>query len=349
MRAKASQPKASADFRRRPALIKDADVEALASIFGDDKTTKQVVNAAKRQGKKRPAPSPEQEKLGAKKKRASGYEAPTEQDLEAALQLPAASTDEAAINSTVLVTNRAPVVLAFAVALLVHTMPAQPLSSRLSLAQAVVSMNSRSKAVSLGIEAGKSAEEEGWGVGQKGVRVLGREVRTLRRVGWRAPSAGGGGGPEEGEAGGEDVALWGLDLEALRKTSGEDVRDGTGVGLSFQLPIHTPQSARSYLLKSFDSKAAQTTGSSTKAGSTKSSSGAASTRMEKERNLGLLLGALDLLFGSWSPALSVEELDRKAWGWYVQTRPAVPDGASGWGARGELRLADILALRRQQP
>lgn len=60
-------------------------------------------------------------------------------------------------------------------------MPEQPVSSRLSLAQALVSINSRSKAVSLGIENGQSAEQEGWGEGQPVVKVLGREIRVLKR------------------------------------------------------------------------------------------------------------------------------------------------------------------------
>lgn len=315
---------------------------------------KQVVSAAKRAGKKRPAASgtasTPSEQPSAKKKRASSpppsghaRSAPPDEAaaLEASLRLPAAATDEAAMRAAVLVTNRAPLVLAFGVALLAHTMPAQPLSSRLSLAQAAVSLNSRSKAVSLGIERGRSAEDEGWGVGQAAVRVMGREVRTMKRVGWKVVGGDAEAHGVEGESV-DDVALWGLDLEALKKSSGTDVKDGTGVGLSFHLPIHTPQSARSYLLKAFDSKPTQQTASSPK-----KTPSASSSRAEKERNLGLLLGALDLLFKSWSPVLSKEDLDQKAWSWYVQTRPSVPDGVSGWGAKGELRLSDILQLARK--
>src|SRR3569833_1699031 len=63
-------------------------------------------------------------------------------------------------------------------------MPEQPLSSRLSLAQAVVSANSRSKAVSIGLEKGASADDEGWGEGQPRVRVMGREIAVLKRGGY---------------------------------------------------------------------------------------------------------------------------------------------------------------------
>ncbi|KAJ2975815.1 hypothetical protein NUW58_g8253 [Xylaria curta] len=64
-------------------------------------------------------------------------------------------------------------------------MPEQPPSSRLSLAQAVVSANSRSKAVSIGLEKGLSADDEGWGHGQPRVRVMGREVAVLKRGGYQ--------------------------------------------------------------------------------------------------------------------------------------------------------------------
>jgi hypothetical protein len=107
----------------------------------------------------------------------------TPQELESSLELPVI-TDEERIVETVVQTNRAPLVLAFAVELLRYTMPEQPLSSRLSLAQAVVSANSRSKAVSLGLDKGPSADEEGYGEGQPRVRIMGREVSVLKRGGY---------------------------------------------------------------------------------------------------------------------------------------------------------------------
>ena len=104
--------------------------------------------------------------------------------MEASLALPEIVKDEDSLKDAVVYTNRAPLVLAFAVALLAYTMPEQPLSSKLSLGQAVVSLNSRSKGVSLGIQTGKSAEEDGWARGQPKVRVLGREVSVLKRSGY---------------------------------------------------------------------------------------------------------------------------------------------------------------------
>jgi hypothetical protein len=146
-----------------------------------------------------------------------------------------------------------------------------------------------------------------------------------------------------GNDGEEPPAVWGLDLEALRKsTDGTAVKDGTGVGFATDLPIYTPQSARAYLMKSFERKGpAQNEVSDTKKKAPKSNK-----IVEKEKNVGMLLAALDLLFKSWSVDLSRDELDSKAWSWYVRVRPDVPGGVSGWGAKGELRLADILNLRK---
>lgn len=379
--------------------------------------------------------------------------------------------------------------LAFAVELLKYTMPEQPPSSRLSLGQAVVSVNSRSKAVSLGIEKGKGADEEGWGMGQPKVRVMGREISVLKRTGyeWKEepkqeikqesenkpvvlekgdaivkvedpsaleslPTAKATEGwttsatvtskkstfvarsitissaseassklqkllsdsselrgashnitawrvqgdcgiiedsNDDGESGGgrhllgllqaDNVtnvlllvsrwyggvmlgpdrwrimtqvsrdalsqrlriagvigqeALWGLDLEAMRKTDAP-VTGGTAAGM----PIYKPEGARQYILKSFSSPPDP---------EKKKKTGAATAR-EQEENLGLLLGALDMLFESWVNHLSREELDRRAWSWYVNVRPEVEAGVAGWGGKGEVKLIDILNLRRKEP
>jgi hypothetical protein len=405
----------------------------------------------------------------------------TPQELEASLALPQPSEDEEAISKCTIYTNRAPLSLAFAVQLLKYTMPAQPLSSRLSLAQAVVSANSKSKALAIGIEKGKSAEEQGWGLGQPKVRVMGREISVLKRSGyeWReeikvededaesqgtlkeepsqdlptkstsvtgklnssgwtvsapitskkstfiarsidvttptqaknAISALLSSTPElrsadhniyayrvralttsntiedsndDGENGGgrhllgllqadnltnvllvvtrwyggiflgpdrwrimSDVsrdalsqrlrvagvigqeALWGLDLEAMSNAA-------PGV-----MPVHKPESARSYILKAFGNPPEKEEGKKGKKKTLKQ------VEVEKEENLGLLLGALDMLFGSWRGHVSSQELDRRAWGWYVGVRPEVADGKAGWGGKGEVKLADILALRRK--
>src|SRR5207245_9515800 len=67
---------------------------------------------------------------------------------------------------------------------------------------------------------------------------------------------------------------------------------------------------------------------------------------EKEQNLSMLLGSLDLLCQSWVHILSKEDLDDRAWGWYCSVRPEVKSGIAGWGGKGNVALADILALRR---
>lgn len=104
-------------------------------------------------------------------------------ELEAALDLPLVQ-DEELIRHTNIVTNRAPLLLAFAVELLRFTMPEQPPSSRLSLAQAVVSANSRTKAISLGIEKAPAGEEERVSEGQPRVRIMSREIAVLKRGGY---------------------------------------------------------------------------------------------------------------------------------------------------------------------
>ncbi|KAH8704506.1 hypothetical protein GQ44DRAFT_716754 [Phaeosphaeriaceae sp. PMI808] len=326
----------------------------LKTIFGDDKVARQVLNAAKRVSKKRkssdsaasvPAPLP--------KKARPVYGQPLNpSDFEASLALPEAERDEEIIKSTVIYTNRAPLVLAFAVTLLKYTMPEQPISSRLSLAQAVTSMNSKSKAIHIGIEKGKAAEDEGWGEGQPLVRIMTRDIRVMKRWGyeWEEP-------PSQSTvqastqdtlassetALGEDpvvkeTALWGVDLEALKKAAmPQDA--GKYIPPSSQLPIFTAQSARAYLMKAFDTQ------NDSKVSTTKKKT-AAAMAAEKERTLGLLLGALELLYESWTHVLSKEDMSNRAWGWYVRVRPDVASGPQGWGGKGNVKLADILELRR---
>ncbi|KAI0104509.1 hypothetical protein F4814DRAFT_452628 [Daldinia grandis] len=461
-------------------------------------------------------------------------------ELEASFTLPI-ETDEKIIADTVLLTNRAPLVLAFAVELLRYTMPEQPPSSRLSLAQAVVSANSRSKAVSIGIEKGPSADDQGWGHGQPRVKVMGREVAVLKRGGyeWKGdeevddqsksgdPIAGNANIPpgatetgvnqdissessvgpvlnawsasqpitlkgstfivratqitgpsqrqssmqslftavpslqnathnawayrvqvptklfgattiredsfDDGESGsgdfllknlrevntintlvvmtrwyggimlgpdrwrvirnclkdalaerlrvtGEQAALggeavWGLDLEAAKNKS---EAAGSASSRSYEagvvgMPIHRPEAAKAYLFKSFAVRAdnpddggegadpnvsadhaaeLSTSRMPTRTGqipkSTLKRKTARALEQEKEENVARLLGALRLLFDSWAEHLGTSELDRRAWGWYVAVRPDVESGPSGWGAKGRLKLADILALRRQK-
>ncbi|KAI0503123.1 hypothetical protein F5B22DRAFT_640378 [Xylaria bambusicola] len=447
-------------------------------------------------------------------------------EYEAALEF-SVETDEQLIADTTLLTNRAPLVLAFAVELLRYTMPEQPPSSRLSLAQAVVSANSRSKAVSIGLEKGLSADEEGWGHGQPRARVMGREVTVLKRGGysWKGeeeevkdssevkessaaaktstrdsirdtnentashtarswstsqpvtlkqstfvvraititepsqrqsvlqslfaatPSlqsathnawayrvkvptnlfnattikeesfddgeSGCGSfllktmqemnavdtlvvmtrwyggimlGPdrwrlmrncladalserlrvtgEQATLGGE--ALWGIDLEAMRNKAGTV---GTASSRSYEagvvgMPIHRPETAKAYLFRSFATRVdasqnqegnnvtsendAQPSHPKSTAKTTSKKKTARELDLEKEENVARLLGAIRLLYESWADHLSSSDLDRRAWNWYVAVRPEVESGPSGWGAKGHLKLSDILALRRKE-
>ncbi|EPE02802.1 impact protein [Ophiostoma piceae UAMH 11346] len=477
-----------------------------------------------------------------------GAEPMTPAELEQSLALPVVvpedEEDEARIANAVVLTNRAPLVLAFTVELLRYTMPEQPVSSRLSLAQAVVSANSRSKAVSLGIDGarGPSADEEGWGTGQPRIRVMGREISVLKRSGytWRgeeeerdadaedqdqdqaetnstadaptetpapaaeaAPTAApavpavpaaeapsqqkttaahaagtwsvsqtitikdstfvarattitdaaqrgalirslmernpklmsashnawsyrvrgyannvrqdcfddgetacgelmlrvmnevgavdtlvvltrwfGGTllGPdrfrlmrncvtgvlsERLRLSGAEVALsgeaaWGLDLEAMREKQSGGAASGRGAGARYAqgpssgltadvgMPIHRPEGARQYLLKSFASYESEADAEAAPPAKKKKKTLKAQDA-EKEDNLGLLLGALRIVYDSWADHISAAELDRRAWGWYVTVRPDVDAGPAGWGAKGQIKLKDILRLRRKEP
>jgi hypothetical protein len=513
--------------------IAEADLGVVRSAIKDEKQTKALQSACKAilkrgggAGVKREVPSSSGSSSSKRAKTSSDsndllpglsqQEQLSPEELEASLALPI-NLDEELIGRTVLQTNRAPLVLAFAVELLRYTMPEQPPSSRLSLAQAVVSANSRSKAVSLGLEKGASAEDEGWGTGQPKVRVLGRDIAVLKRGGyeWKGeeevgsntadppkpdsanptPKAEGGEpkthpfflpqprpepapsspvwsasqpvslksstfvgrattitspshrqslltslmasvphlktathnawayritdprtgyvsesseddgetgagalllrvmrelsatdtlvvmtrwyggimlGPDrwrlmknvvtgalaerlrktglEAAVGGE--AVWGLDLEGMRGkgAGGGGQRQMAGSSV-VGMHIHSPQGARAYLLKSFVS--APVGEDQEEAGSSPSKKKVVKRTQkeidrEKEENLGLLLGALRLLYDSWADHLSPADLDRRAWSWYVAVRPDVDVGPSGWGAKGLLKLDDILKLRRKE-
>lgn len=45
---------------------------------------------------------------------------------------------------------------------------------------------------------------------------------------------------------------------------------------------------------------------------------------------------------------AVEDLDRRAWTWYVHVRPDVAGGERGWGQKGGVELREILELRRRR-
>lgn len=306
--------------------------------------------------------------------RASTHEGASPAEIEASLALPSsdASASDLEVSNIVLLTNRAPLVLAFAVVLLKYTRPEQPLSSRLSLAQAVVSANSRSKAVSIGLENGRTAEDEGWGQGQPGIKVMSREIRVMKRWGYdpemdikkevehdpemdvkrevedEAKREDGDGAAESqntiSHQEDKPPALWGLDLEALRKSNGPRVAGAHNSG-SGGLPIYSADSARAYLLKAFNLPPPADL--ATKASSPPKKKSATILAMEKADAVGFLLKTLDLLFSSWAPTLGRDELDRRAWSWYLHVRPDVESGVAGWGQKGQVKLSDILALRRK--
>ncbi|KAI1881043.1 hypothetical protein JX265_001283 [Neoarthrinium moseri] len=512
MRVKALQAKNLRSIQQ----IAEAPLSDIEAAITDAKAARSLHNACKAR-LKNPNPSSTSKRAGAellqsaqKRSKASddaGFlDGPTPlspAEVEASLVLPL-ETDEEVIAETTLVTNRAPLVLAFAVELLRYTMPEQPPSSRLSLAQAVVSANSRSKAVSIGLEKGPSADDEGWGHGQPRLKIMGREITVLKRSGyewkgeeehtpkvpnsvassvtepadpgdsikqeketaasisrsWTASSpvsfkqstfivratqitqasqrqttlqslfnaipnlqtashnawayrvkkpdmfgshtikeesfddgeSGCGDfllknmrevnavdtlvvmtrwyggimlGPdrwrimrnclkealaerlrvtgEQASVGGE--AVWGLDLEAMRNkssstASGSRSHEAGVIGM----PVHRPEAARSYLLKSF---AARLEAGGGEEQTTPKKKTVKAMNIEKEENLGRLLGALRMLYDSWADHLSASELDRRAWGWYVAVRPEVEGGPSGWGAKGNLHLKAILDLRRK--
>ena len=348
----------SSDLDSVDKLAKTKPAE-LKPIFEDEKVVKQIIAAAKRVSKKRAAgddspATPSKKK--AKNESLFSNEPVAPADLEDSLKLPESTADAEELKDVVLHTNRAPLVLAFLVVLLKHTMPEQPLSSRLSLAQAYVSVTSRSRAVYLGIESGKSAEEEGFGEGQPFVTVAGKEIKVLRRWGyeWKSDvkneTVEKSVKIEDGEAVKQEEAetpatdeesppLWALDLEALKKSGSSKQPAATQAGNHSGLPIYTPQSARAYLLKSFATP-------ENKDEPVAKRPSAAARVAQKEVNLGKLLRALDMLYDSWIPTLSPAELDQKTWSWYVKVRPPVEDGVAGWGEKNQLKLADILALRR---
>ncbi|KAJ6442024.1 cell division control protein 2 [Purpureocillium lavendulum] len=425
--------------------IAEAPLATIEEAISDAKLAKSLHTACKSHGKKpakraaEDATSPNAKKPKLEPhKRDLDYSSMTPDELEGSLSLPLVE-DEDVIRQTSLVTNRAPLVLAFAVELLRCTMPEQPPSSRLSLAQAVVSANSRTKAVSLGIEKPPVGGEMTVPEGQPKVRVLGRDIPVLKRGGyaWKddemktqestqsststgtatasqepkrkpwtasqklsskgstfiahaatlssptqrgnmmkalmaekpdletathnawAVRASYGNSPlvqeasfDDGESGCGKFMLelmreidvknavvvltrwyggvmlgpdrWRLMRECVndslsmqRRTSslsGEpvwalDPQDTKPAASTVGMAIHRPEGARNYLLRSF--------ATAHEDGTSEGKKTIAAINEEKHDNLGRLLGALRILFTSWAAVLSKQELDRRAWGWYV--------------------------------
>lgn len=332
-----------------PETISKSDINTMKKYFPDEKTAKLVLSAAKRVSKKRSNDDAPTTSPSTKKRKADPFETPGSvpaAEVEASLELPSSNATIEQMNDMVFTTNRAPLVLAFALSLLKITMPEQPPSSRLSLAQAVVSRGAQSKAKSIGIASGPTAEDEGWAKGQPVVTVMGREISVLKRWGydWKNIESGKTSADEERhQETDESPALWGIDLEKLKQLNGPltfsaPCPDTAG------LPVYSPQAARAYLFRSFDT-APVTVPTETDSPKAKKRTNAMAVA-EREANVAALLKALDTVFQSWSSTLSAEELDKRAWSWYVSVRPDVEHGVAGWGAKGPIKLTDILALRR---
>ncbi|THY18436.1 hypothetical protein D6D01_07277 [Aureobasidium pullulans] len=333
------------------------DFETLKAASANDKAAKATLAAAKRVSIKRKRGLPEGSTSSSSKRlRADPTEIKSPADVEAALALPSSDLNEDELAGIILTTNRAPLLLTFAAVLLRYTMPEQPLSSRLSLAQAVTSMNAQAKAASIGLDKSGSAEKEGWGQGQPLVKVMTRDIRVLKRWGyeWKTdtknsahviktedpdqkPPAAHSGLPADVTSSEDSPALLALDLEQLKLLDGPPIVSASASTTG--LPVYQADSAHNYILKAFDSVFQD------KPEAKKKRRPASEIAAEREANLGHLVKALDLLFQSWS-VLDPTELDKRAWSWYVKVRPQVEGGRAGWGAKGQVKLKEILNLRR---
>ena len=319
-----------------PENIAKADEASLKAVFTDEKVLKQVVNAAKRVSgpKKRILSQPSAQT--SKRVKAD----PGAIDEEASLALPQTELSVDELEHLSIETNRAPLFLSFTIAVLAYTHPEQPLSSRWSLAQTVVSAGAQSKAKYLGLTSGPTAEEDGWAQGQPKIKIMGREVAVMRRH--IAVET-------EGDAESSADAFWGLDLDALRKSNGPLIA-GKDVKRSVGPPIHKPAAPRNYLLKSM----LPIDPDPTQSGDTVEGKGAATKKktaqaMSKQREeaAAMVLKAIDAVCKSWASTLSAEDLDQRAQTWYTRSRPDVEQGQAGWGQRGQVRLADILKFRKE--
>ncbi|PNS20795.1 hypothetical protein CAC42_2726 [Sphaceloma murrayae] len=328
--------------------ISRAKLDQVKAVFTDEKISKSIHNAAKRINKKRAA-GEDTTKSPAKKPRKDPFEVqesrpPSEVERELELSMSNASLEE--LEKMVFITNRAPLVLAFAVTIVRYTMPEQPPSSRLSLAQAVVSLGSQSKAKYIGLQTGPTAEDEGWNEGQPKVTVMGREISVLKRWGyeWAGQTVREADGVTEAplsakvaksevdvkaeddedtteakltiqkEAARTTVhnselpALWAIDLEQLKNLNGPLTFPASATSSTAGLPVYDPHSARAYMYRSFDSMSIDDSIDKKPGKKT-----AASAAAHREANVGCLLTALDMLYESWAGTLDRKELDKRSW------------------------------------
>lgn len=316
-----------------PEAISKADPTSLKPIFSDDKVLKQVVNAAKRVSNPKKRQASESSSPASKRVRSG----PDAGDDESLLALPTTELSVEDLQDIIVETNRAPLFLAFTISVLAYTYPDQPLSSRWSMAQAVVSAGAQSKAKYLGLTSGPTAEEDGWAMGQPKVKIMGREVAVMRRQ-LVSP---------DGDTAAPVEAFWGLDLDALRKSNGPLISGTSDRGGSTGPPIHKPAAPRSYLLRSMvvvdravtDEAAAKPTGK-------KEKEKPAKVAKNREHSAAMMLKAIDSVCQSWASSLTKEDLDARAQSWYMRVRPEVEQGQAGWGQRGQVKLQDVLRLRK---
>lgn len=322
-----------------PEAIAHAQHADLKVVFTDDKVLKQVANAAKRLSNPNKRSTPKSRAAT----RPSDAASPV--DDEASLTLPTTDASEEDLANVVIETNRAPLFLAFALVVLNYTHAEQPLSSKLSLAQAVVSAGAQSKAKYIGLTTDPTAEEDGWAQGQPKIRLMGRDIAVMRRH-VPAPVTDDSKETVQGDEASHD-SFWGIDLEALRKSNGPLIAGKNVKGHSGP-PIHTPQAARNYLLKSMlivDDSQIKSEQQSTDSKKPKKVA-AAEVMAKKEEAAAMVLTAIDRVCKSWKDTLTLEELDRRAQQWYALVRPDVAQGQSGWGQRGQIQLSQILRLER---
>lgn len=318
--------------------IAKSDAKTLKPIFLDEKITKQVYNAAKRVS-------------NPKKRAANQNDTPVppkhfkvdKGDSETALILPETQVSIEELRSVTIETNRAPLLLAFAISVTKYTFPDQPLSSRFSLAQAVVSAGAQSKAKYIGL-VDSTPEDEGWAQGQPSVRLMGRDIAVMRRhvvIENEAHSPDSQKTIEADTPNATHEALWGIDLEALKRSNGPLVAGKTSGSIG--PPIYKAQAARTYLLKAIDLVEDGEPGlSDTKV----KKQSIAARYAQKEKAVAMLLKAIDYVCSSWSSGVTKDELDRRANGWYTRVRPEVDVGHSGWGQRGKVSLKAILDLAK---
>jgi hypothetical protein len=136
----------------------------------------------------------------------------------------------------------------------------------------------------------------------------------------------------------------GIDLEALRKSNGPLIAGKNAKGNTGP-PIHMPQAARNYLLKSMfmvDNDEARESPQPKKA----SKVSAANVAASKQEAAARVLKAINIVCQSWKDALTTDELDRRAQTWYALVRPEVAPGQSGWGQRGNIEISQILKLKK---